>query len=697
MAVITTSNKAHARAHAQQRSSQNLSNCEKAAAQLLSRVRAARVCTFKIATARVRMRVIESLGTESSDAARPGESRQDEAEIAPRSRVRASRARRRSATETRRRRATEKAGRSQSVCETLNTPRRASRKQEPAGPLSQLPNLLVRSLLPLWRLLRRRRLLLLALVRARDDLVDAQQHRRRLHRRLERLDLDGERLPHAERLHVCEHALLAVDAPRGVCAVCVLGAQLSQHADDVGAAVLEERARDHLEGGASGAVGVGDSGLDALRIVGEVVRQRHLRRASAGQEPRVEVDGAQRVHRIAEVALHLVEHVLARPTQHDRARLWLLAVDEKGEKLVAHLRNLKQAAARANVLWLDLGDAVDDGGAARARDTVVVRLAHAADARNVGLDEVVLREVGDALLSDDDVDAGGNDVAAHLLDRLFFDPQQLLPRLVVGHLDRGGALVLLVLKRAVKQQHTRVGNLPAHLRVNEVLVHHHALEHPRVLDVAARDLLDLGVPFDVELLAPAVLDVYRLDRLERERHHHRREARDEFGARAALHQLRELGRVVDVEGLGDRVQKLDGVVEGLEVAVADDRWVEVTIEQRLGEAEVLARKNDDGRRAVANLLLLRTRELDHTLRSRVAHVHLTQDRVAVVRHDDSTHRVEQHLQHGARAQRCAHNVRDCLTSRNVAQLSLAPSLALNLLVHHHDRRSHPARHGCAVL
>eukprot|EP00965_Chrysotila_dentata_P122742 4056644-Pleurochrysis_carterae.AAC.1 len=33
---------------------------------------------------------------------------------------------------------------------------------------------------------------------------------------------------------------------------------------------------------------------------------------------------------------------------------------------------------------------------------------------------------------------------------------------------------------------------------------------------------------------------------------------------------------------------LDGVVEGLEVAVADDRWVEVTIEQRLGEAEVLA-------------------------------------------------------------------------------------------------------------
>eukprot|EP00965_Chrysotila_dentata_P018027 598569-Pleurochrysis_carterae.AAC.1 len=33
-------------------------------------------------------------------------------------------------------------------------------------------------------------------------------------------------------------------------------------------------------------------------------------------------------------------------------------------------------------------------------------------------------------------------------------------RLVVGHLDRGGALVLLVLKRAVKQQHTRVGNLP---------------------------------------------------------------------------------------------------------------------------------------------------------------------------------------------------------------------------------------------
>mmetsp|Transcript_28816 Transcript_28816/g.67579 ORF Transcript_28816/g.67579 Transcript_28816/m.67579 type:complete len:246 (+) Transcript_28816:440-1177(+) len=218
------------------------------------------------------------------------------------------------------------------------------------------------SLLALRRLLRRGGLLLgLLLVCARDNLVDAQQHRRRLNGGFERLHLDGEGLPHAERSHVGERPLLAVDAPADVLAARVLGAQLRQHADDIGATVLEQRARDHLERSGRSAVGVGDDGLLPLRIVDEVVGNGHFGGASARKQPRVEIDGAQRIHRVAQITLHLVEHVLRGAAQHNRARLGRVAIDKEGEPLVAQLRHLEEPALGADVLVLDLRDAVDDG------------------------------------------------------------------------------------------------------------------------------------------------------------------------------------------------------------------------------------------------------------------------------------------------------------------------------------------------
>ena len=61
-----------------------------------------------------------------------------------------------------------------------------------------------------------------------------------------------------------------------------------------------------------------------------------------------------------------------------------------------------------------------------------------------------------------------------------------------GHLG----LALLVLEGAVEEEDARLLDAAAHLAVDDVLVEHDALEHARVLDVAARDLLDLGVPVE---------------------------------------------------------------------------------------------------------------------------------------------------------------------------------------------------------
>ena len=125
------------------------------------------------------------------------------------------------------------------------------------------------------------------------------------------------------------------------------------------------------------------------------------------------VDGAHDVHSVAQVALDLVEHVLGGAAQQDGTRLGRLAVDHPREVLVADLLDLEEAAARADVLLGELRGTVDDGGAARARDAVVVRLAHAAEHGDVGLEQVVLRQVGDALLGDDQVGLELDDLVAN--------------------------------------------------------------------------------------------------------------------------------------------------------------------------------------------------------------------------------------------------------------------------------------------
>jgi hypothetical protein len=80
----------------------------------------------------------------------------------------------------------------------------------------------------------------LLLTRARDNIVDAQDQARTLDRRLQRLGLHHVRLPDAQLAHVRRGAGGAVHAPgRARLAVGgVLGAQLGQEANHVGAAVL---------------------------------------------------------------------------------------------------------------------------------------------------------------------------------------------------------------------------------------------------------------------------------------------------------------------------------------------------------------------------------------------------------------------------------------------------------------------------
>lgn len=218
----------------------------------------------------------------------------------------------------------------------------------------------------------------------------------------------------------------------------MLGAQLGEQFDRLGAAIVGQRARNDFERVRRRTI---RPLLDAAHRLGlglQRDRRRHLGGAAARHEARFAQNRARHGERVVEIALELVEDVLARAAQQHRARLQRWRVDrasanannnkkprstdfgidallEEGKVLVAELAHLHQAAARADVVGANLVAArlgrerrrrcsgqrrsnrdlraMNDRGAAGARQAIRVGLAHATKGGDAGLDEEVLRQI----------------------------------------------------------------------------------------------------------------------------------------------------------------------------------------------------------------------------------------------------------------------------------------------------------------
>jgi hypothetical protein len=94
-----------------------------------------------------------------------------------------------------------------------------------------------------------------------------------------------------------------------------------------------------------------------------------------------------------QVALNLVQDILRGTAEQDSASLGVLAFCEVGEVLVTKFGNLEQTALCTDIRGGCSEDRVDNGGTGGSCDTVVVRLANAANGCDVGLDEVVLGKI----------------------------------------------------------------------------------------------------------------------------------------------------------------------------------------------------------------------------------------------------------------------------------------------------------------
>ena len=83
-------------------------------------------------------------------------------------------------------------------------------------------------------------------------------------------------------------------------------------------------------------------------------------------------------HCVLEVSFNLVENVFGRPAEEDGARLGGLTLREEGKVFVADFGDFEEATVCADVLFAEVFDAVDDGGAGGAGEAVIVCFADAA-------------------------------------------------------------------------------------------------------------------------------------------------------------------------------------------------------------------------------------------------------------------------------------------------------------------------------
>lgn len=196
----------------------------------------------------------------------------------------------------------------------------------------------------------------------------------------------------------------------------------------------------------------------------------------------------------------------------------------------------------------------------------------------------------------------------------------------------------------------------------DILVDHNTVQNLAVLDLASRNLLDTCVTLDVNLLLASHLRRDCANSLERKTAHQLRPPRNKLCANRGVDDPVHLIVVVHIDVGRDLADDLEGIGQSLLEGLNDNDGMDVALELRqslskdftscclsvMSTLSVPQRRtqNDDSCCAITDLLVLCPAELDHALCCRVCDFDFSEDSVAVVGENDTTHGIEQHLQHG---------------------------------------------------
>ena len=131
-----------------------------------------------------------------------------------------------------------------------------------------------------------------------------------------------------------------------------------------------------------------------------------------------------------------------------------------------------------------------------------------------------------------------------------------------------------------------------------------------------------------------------------------------LGAHRGLCDLQKDLLVVDGDFLCPLRKDLVGLLRSLAVPGHDHRRVDLPLDERFRVREELPGQDDRRRCAIATLLVLGLRHLDHHLRGRVLHIDLLEDCDPVICDRHVPHGVHEQLVLAPRAERGAHRIGD---------------------------------------
>lgn len=271
-----------------------------------------------------------------------------------------------------------------------------------------------------------------------------------------------------------------------------------------------------------------------------------------------------------EVTFHFIENILRCTTEDDGAGSRGLALNEVGEVVITDFADVEKAALSTHIRLLELLGPVDNLSTRNTSNTNIISLSDTTNDGNglvlVSFEEEVLSEVGDTLLSDDDVGLPLQNVVAHMGNFLLFLLESLAHGRFGFELHVSLTLSLLVLERAVEEDDTRIADSPAHAGMGDILVDHHSFQNLTLFEGAPGDLFHTSITLDFEVeLVLGALTHDGLGSLDSKIGDELAPTTGKLGADAALKGQHNFFVLVDIDWLGDAVQNTLGKLKSLVV------------------------------------------------------------------------------------------------------------------------------------
>jgi len=112
--------------------------------------------------------------------------------------------------------------------------------------------------------------------------------------------------------------------------------------------------------------------------------------------------------------------------------------------------------------------------------------------------------------------------------------------------------------------------------------------------------------------------------------------------------------------------------------------VDVLLKEAFDSCEDFTSKDDDRGGTITDFFVLGSGQLDHTLGGWMLDINFSQDSVAIIGQDNTTHWVEEHLKHALWSEGCSNDVGDSLSSLDVGSLSFLTLLSFGVWVQNVD-------------